>query len=86
MTKQEYLTAISGNPLIIVYKYYLEMFEQKKHIHKNEISMHNFNLFFQQFGLYGVIQDAVKTASEYYEIKFHINRLYNKEGRLIWVG
>lgn len=78
MTKAEYLQLREENSLQILYNYYTEHFNRNKH--NPFLSVEQFIMF---LNMWTHIPNLFNTICSYYNEKFQINELRDKEGRLI---
>jgi hypothetical protein len=79
MTKNQYLTIRSNPSLLLLYEYYTEKFNKEKYSLFLEFT--EFVNFIQMWrGINNVIIDNI---IKYYDCKFGINILYDKEGKII---
>ena len=81
MDKQFYLSCLkTGNFTIdVFYDYYKEHNKKKEY----NFDMITFNNFFNQFvSIYGV-NKAIDAVKQYYNTKFNIIRVLNKEGMIV---
>ena len=78
MTKEEYLSIKSTNPLQVIYEYYKEKFDSSKH--KPFLSPQEFVAYFQ---LYINVNKVYDRVCEYYNNKFTVIELRDKHGNFI---
>ena len=78
MDKEQYFQAIHNNQGAVIYEMYKEKFDETKH--KPFLDPNQFMLYLQMSGM---INQAFESACSYYEQKLGINKLFNKDGKLI---
>lgn len=78
MTKEQYFQNVHHNHGMIMYEMYKEKFDKNKH--NPFIEPHQFMMYLQMSGM---INQAFEVACSYYEKKFDIVKLFDKEGKLI---
>ena len=79
MTKEQYLRDVqTQNFPNILYAMYLEKFDGNKH--KPFLQPREFMTYIQMTGM---MNEYLQNTFSHYDQKFNINRLYNKEGKLI---
>lgn len=78
MDKEQYFQNVQHNQGMIMYEMYKEKFDEKKH--KPFLQAHEFMTYLQMSGM---INEAFQASCNYYEQKLGINKLFNKDGKLI---
>lgn len=78
MTKQEYLNLKKTNTMAIIYKYYCEKFDSKKH--KPFLTEQEFFPYIKMFGDMNKI--AIKVLN-YYDQYYSVTTIYDKQGNVI---
>ena len=79
MTKEEYIQDVhSQNFTKILYSMYQERFDTKRHS-----PFLNPQEFIMNMQMTGMINEYLRSAFNYYETKFNINKLFDKDGKLI---
>jgi hypothetical protein len=78
MTKEQYFSNVQHNQAAVMYEMYKEKFDKEKH--KPFLGLNEFMMYIQMSGM---VNQAFETACRYYEHKFNINKLYDKNGKLI---
>jgi len=78
MDKEQYFKRVQTNQGAVMYEMYNDKFDEKKH--KPFLQGHAFMAYLQ---LSGMMNQAFEAACSYYEQKFGINKLFDKEGKLI---
>ena len=78
MDKEQFFYNVQHNQGQIMYEMYTEKFDEKKH--KPFLRIHEFMMYLQMSGM---MQQAFESACHYYEHKFNINKLFDKDGKLI---
>ncbi len=78
MNKEQYLELMKNkNYSSILYEYYKEKFQEKEY--KTFLTIEQFIHFLKMFDYVNI---GMEKASKYYEEKFNIVRIHNKEGQL----
>ena len=80
MTRAYYLEMRKGDPLFIVYEYYKENFDSGKHNYFLRIEE-----FVQFFFMWSGARKAINDVLKYYDNKFTIVTLTDKEGEIIGI-
>jgi hypothetical protein len=80
MTREQYLNLRKANSSDILYEFYKEKYDSNKH--NKFLSPHEFGTFFSMYANVNV-NKAFERACEYFDNKFTIVQLSDKEGRLI---
>jgi hypothetical protein len=79
MTKEEYIQDVhSQNFTKVLYSMYQERFNRDKHspfLNPQELMMY--------VQMSGMMNEYLRSAFNYYEAKFNINKLFDKDGKLI---
>jgi hypothetical protein len=79
MTKEEYIQDVhSQNFTKVLYSMYQERFDTKRH--SPFLNPQEFIMYIQMSGM---INEYLRAAFNYYEAKFKINKLFDKDGKLI---
>ena len=78
MTKEQYFKRVQTNQGAIMYEMYKEKFDEKKH--KPFLQGDEFMTYLRMSGM---MNQAFEAACSYYEQKFNINKLFDKQGKLI---
>ena len=78
MTKEQYFHDVQFNHGNVLYSMYKEKFDEKKH--KPFLQFDQFLMYIQ---MSGIMHMAFERACQHYEQKFGINKLYDKNGKLI---
>lgn len=78
MTKEQFFHSVQYDHGNILYSMYKEKFDEKKH--KPFLGITEFMMYMQMSGRLG---EYFEIACKHYEQKFGINKLYNKDGKLI---
>jgi hypothetical protein len=78
MNKQEYINLKKTNTMAIIYKYYFEKFDSKKH--KSLLSEQEFYTYIQM--TLDVNQIAVKVLN-HYDQYYSVTTIFDKEGNVI---
>lgn len=78
MNKSEYLSLKLSGSIAIPYEYYKEKLDTNKH--KRVLSPQEFGIYLP---MYMNPQNAFEIACQYYDQKFVVTELRDKEGRLI---
>ena len=78
MTKEQYFQNVHHNHGIIMYEMYKEKFDKEKH--KPFLQPNEFMMYLQMSGM---INQAFEAACSHYEQKLDINKVYDKNGKLI---
>lgn len=77
MTREQYIQIRTHQPIGIVYEYYREHLDVKKH---KMLSAQEFFTFIQ---MWASLDELFKKVSSHYDAKFSITKLLDKEGNLI---
>ena len=77
MNRQEYIKIKSTNPIRIGYELYKEKFDKSKHS-----PFLNENEFYQYFQM-GDANHMLGKAFKYYDEKYNVNAVCDKEGKII---
>ena len=78
MTKQDYIKLKTTNPMALIYKYYTEKFDDKKHkpfLTENE--------FFPYIQIHFNINEIWIKVQGYYDQHYGVSTLYDKEGNIL---
>ena len=78
MTKEQYFHNVQHNQGQLLYNMYREKFDEKKHG-----SLLQPNEFMMYIQMSGMMPAAFEAACRHYEQKLNINKLLDKDGRLI---
>jgi len=78
MDKEQYFHNVRYNQGAVMYEMYKEKFDEKKH--KPFLQGHEFIMYLQMSGM---MNEAFESACRYYEHKFDITKLFDKNGKLI---
>ena len=78
MTKEQYFHDVQHNQGQILYSMYVEKFDKERH--KPFLEPQQFMMYLQMSGM---MPQAFEAACQYYEQKFSINKLFDKNGKLI---
>ena len=78
MTKEEYFHNVQHNQGQILYSMYTEKFDSSKH--KPFLQFRDFLMYMQMSGM---TSTYFQVACAYYEQKLGINKLFDKDGRLV---
>lgn len=78
MTKQEYITLKTTNPMALIYKYYTENFDEKKH--KTFLSE---NEFFPYIQIHYNLNDIWIKIQQKYDQHYGVATLYDKNGNIL---
>lgn len=78
MTKEEYFHNVQYNQGAILYSMYKEKFDEKRH--KPFLQFQQFLMTMQMSGMFNTY---LQVACAHYEQKLGINKLFDKDGRLI---
>ena len=78
MTKEQYFQNIQHDQGKVMYEMYKEKFDENKH--KPFLQPEQFMMYLQMSGM---MQQAFVIACHYYEQKFDITKLFDKNGKLI---
>lgn len=78
MTKQEYITLKSTNPMALIYQYYTENFDEKKH--KPFLSE---NEFFPYIQIHYNLNDIWIKVQQEYDQYYSVATLYDKNGNIL---
>ncbi len=78
MTKQEYINIKTTNPMALIYKYYTEKFDNKKHkpfLNENE--------FFPYIQMYFNVNEIYSIVTNHYDGYYGVATLYDKNGNIL---
>lgn len=81
MTKEQYLHLIYKDQVQLLYLFYQEKFDVEKH--KPFLSHTEFIHVFNLMNMQGFTSEMINTCCSYYENKFKITRLKDKDGNFI---
>lgn len=79
MTKENYLQLRNDNHQLLLYEYYKEKFNEKKHL-----VFLNINDFIRTLQIWGDINIIFRNVCKYYNNKFDIVEVFDKESNLIF--
>ena len=78
MTKEQYFNSVQHDQAGLMYQMYKEKFDKDKH--KPFLEIREFMTYLQTTGM---LQMAFEATCSYYEQKLSINKLFDKNGKLI---